>query len=423
MIITNVCFLLEALSIVVCLYYLYDEKIKLDIVTVCFLSVDMIIMTAINYLKIGRIHTMVIYPIIVIYCVCRFGFYVKKLVVNIVLCIVLIGLTQMAVTFTVCYILDIHTIGDIGLIVIGIAEFLLILFICYKGNVKRLSIFLQNEERILFVSIGVSIVISLIWLISYKKINLMEAYQAILLFSVLGFVLVLSGQLIKYKLKAKEVETELKIHKIYSDSFEGLIEDIKLRQHEFDNHINAIYSQHLFCNTFDELVDAQKKYCKLITKENRFNKLLSQDNPVIRGFLYGKFIEIDEMGIEISYQISIKNLDIGVPVYKIIELLGNLVNNAVEALQTDESRNRLHVEILEKDMFYIEVRNESPYITYDVLGKFFNKGYSEKGNGRGIGLYNVKQTCKEYDLIICCKNIELDGRNWLVFTVQKEKVI
>lgn len=423
MIITNICFLVEALSILICLHYLFDEKLRLDIITVCFLSADMIILTIINYQRMERIHTMIIYPIIFIYCGCRFGFHIKKIIVNIIISIIVIGVTQMVLTFFVCYIFNMHKIEDIGLIVVAFIEFLLILIVTHSGKMKRLSIFLQNKERMLIISIGASIVLTLIWLISYKKIRLMEAYQAILLFSAIGFVLILSGQLVKYKVKAKEIETELKIHKIYSDSFEALIDNIRLRQHEFDNHINTIYSQHLFCNTFEELVDAQKSYCKLIIKENHFNKLLSRDNPVIRGFLYGKFIEIDEMGIEISYQISVKKLDVGVPIYKLIELLGDLINNAVEALQLDKKRNKLHIEILETDMFYIEVRNESPYISYDILGDFFNKGYSKKGEGRGLGLYNTKQICKEYGLEISCNNKNIDGSNWLVFVAQKGKEI
>ena len=50
MIITNVCLLLEALSIVICLHHLYGEKFRLDIATVCYLSIDMISMAAVNYL-------------------------------------------------------------------------------------------------------------------------------------------------------------------------------------------------------------------------------------------------------------------------------------------------------------------------------------------------------------------------------------
>ncbi len=80
MIVTNVCLLLEALSIVICLHHLYGEKFRLDIATVSFLSIDMIIMTAINYFGLPKTYTMVIYPVIILYCGVRFGFRIKSLV-------------------------------------------------------------------------------------------------------------------------------------------------------------------------------------------------------------------------------------------------------------------------------------------------------------------------------------------------------
>ena len=66
MIIKNICLLLEALSIIICLHNLYNEKIKLEIITVVFLSFDMIVMTAINFYGFSQTYmtTLAIYPII-----------------------------------------------------------------------------------------------------------------------------------------------------------------------------------------------------------------------------------------------------------------------------------------------------------------------------------------------------------------------
>ena len=60
--------LLEALSVLICLHHLYGQKFKLDIATTALLSVDMIIMTAINYYGLPRAYALIIYPIIMIYC-------------------------------------------------------------------------------------------------------------------------------------------------------------------------------------------------------------------------------------------------------------------------------------------------------------------------------------------------------------------
>ena len=47
------------------------------------------------------------------------------------------------------------------------------------------------------------------------------------------------------------------------------------------------------------------------------------------GFLYGKFMEAYKLGIEVVYAINIENLDVGVPTYKLVEVFGNLIKNAM----------------------------------------------------------------------------------------------
>ncbi len=420
MIITNVCLLLEALSIVICLHHLYGEKFRLDIATVSFLSIDMIIMTAINYFGLPKTYTMVIYPVIILYCGVRFGFEIKKIAVNFILCIILVGGLQLLIATPIGYLFNMHNVVKLNLLIMISTVFVVITIAIPYAKIEKLSSFLQYKDRALFLSMAICLVIISFWLIRYKKGAWMELDNTILLFLCIFFILVISIKMVKYKIKAKEMEAELKIHKLYSDSFQGLIDDIRLRQHEFDNHINAIYSQHFTYHTYEELVEAQRNYCGLIIKDNCFNRILSRDNPVIRGFLYGRFIEIAELGIEVSYQVVIKELDIGVPVYKLIEILGDLMNNAVEALLANDNERKMHVLLMETDKFFLEVRNESPYIPYNQLGVFFDKGYSKKGENRGLGLYNVKKICEEFGLILLPECKEINGKNWISFKISRE---
>lgn len=367
MIIRNCCLLLEALSIVLCLHHLYGERFKLDIRTVNLLAVDMIMMHMIDFYGLSGIISILIYPFIVIYCGLKFGFKIKLMLINIVLCVIIIGGIQLIVFSPICYILNMHNIVNDNSFAVSIAVFILVAFILPFFNIKNLSNFLQEKERMLIISIISCLLVIFFIIISYKRKKLMELNNTIILFSCIILMITLSIKLIQYKMKATEIETELKIHKLYSDSLQGLIDDIRLKQHEFDNHINAIYSLHYTCKSPKILKETQKNYCESIVDDNHFIKLLSSDNYVIRGFLYTKFEKISKMGIRISYQVVLKELDIGVPIYRLVEILGDLINNAVEALIKDGVRKKLHVTIMETDKFYLEVRNESPYIEYDTL--------------------------------------------------------
>ena len=120
-------------------------------------------------------------------------------------------------------------------------------------------------------------------------------------------------------------------------------------------------------------------------------------------------------GVTVSYRINIGDMECSVPTYKIVELLGNLIKNAVEAVKEREDGS-IHVMMLEeKDRIRIEVSNESEVVDYQRIQEFFRKGYSEKGKNRGYGLYNVKKICGDYGIGITCENREENGRNRLVF--------
>lgn len=421
MIVTNICLLLEALSIVICLHHLYGEKFKLDIKTISFLSINMILMTVINYYGMPKTYTMIIYPVLALYCGARFGFQLKSMVVNLVLCIILVGGVQLIVAFPFYYVYFIHRFADLSLLLINGIAFLIIFLILPVCKIARLSKFLQHKEKFSFIVIGISIVMILYCMLSYKNFRFLDINQAAMLFVCVVLIVILVGQVSKYKIKAKEIETELKMQKIYSASFQGLIDHIRMRQHEFNNHINTIYSQHYTHKNYEDLVNAQKHYCELVLKENRFSKLLSGGNPIIVGFLYGRFVEIEKLGIDVSYKVADIKDELEVPEYKVVEILGDLINNAVEALSVDEERNKLYVSVIGGDSLTIEVRNESPHISYAEFDAFFTKGYSKKGENRGLGLYNVKQICEEYHMEISCDNIEIDGSNWLCFGISKEK--
>lgn len=421
--ITNICLLLEVLSIIVCLHCLYGEKFKLDILTVSFLSIYMIIMAAINYYKLPSVISIIIYIFIGMYCGIKFEFKWGKLIVNTVLYLVIIGGMQLIVATCLHGFFNVLFTKNEVILLINLTVFLIILFILPKLRVDRLAVYLQDKERILVFSLFICIALTIASVVNYKVLNVVEAFRYVPLYVGISLVFILTGQLGKFKIRSKEAETELKMHQLYEDSFYSLIENIRLRQHEFDNHISTIYSLQYTCHTYEELINAQEEYSHAIIRENRHNKLLVAGNPLLIGFLYGKFIEIEKLGIEVQYKISIEDLDIGVPIYKIVEIVGNLIKNAVEALNILESLGGIYVGIREKNgEFEIEVRNKSKFIEYNEIESFFRKGFSKKGKYRGLGLYNVKRICDEYNLKIFCENRTINNENWICFSIRNDDV-
>ncbi len=421
----RICVVLEALSIAVCLHRLYGKKFRFDIATVSLMTIEMIMMQAIDYFGWPKELSMLFYPIIAGYCVIEFGFDLKELIINNVLNAIIICILQVVVMVLLYIFVNQQIVDGIGPLISSCIVLIIVAYILPCFSVNKLVEILRDKEKILLLALIVSISIILFWLVNYKNINFINHLEFIqyILFAVcitmIGMLILRVG---KYKVKSKEVETELKMHMLYANSFDNLIDNIRSKQHEFDNHINTIYSQHYIYNTYEELVEAQKNYCQIVTAENRFNKLLISGNPVIIGFLYGKFIEVDKLGIDISYHICIEEFQVGIPIYKLVEILGNLIDNAVEALTDIERYNKLHVFVEQKDKnFNIEIRNESDYINFTEMSLFFTKGYSNKGENRGLGLFHVKAICDDYELNLLCLNKVIDEVNWISFMISNKR--
>ena len=417
MVIVSLGHLFEALSVVLCLHYLYGEKLRLEAVTACFVLFDVIWMSSVYYLQLGQSWSWMIYPAIVLYCVFRFGTDINSLFINNILYMAILSGIQTTIMLLCNVLLKMEELEKTGHLLINMIMFAIVAGILRKCRLKKLSDILKIREKLVVASLSVMAAGTMLFLLSYKQ---SEGFDG-LYYAVLGVgiivAIIAAVDIGKHRMKVREAEAELRMHRLYEASFRELIDDICAKQHEFDNHINTIYSQHHLYKTYDMLVEAQKKYCSEITVENRYNKLLSKGNPIILAFLYGKFSEIERRGIKISYRVNIGELESAVPVYKIVELLGNLLNNAADAAEGNGTGS-VGIKMLEsRGRIEIEVYNESEEISLERRQKFFEKKYSEKGRNRGYGLYNVKRICNEYGIEIVCDNREIDGKNCLMFSI------
>lgn len=168
-------------------------------------------------------------------------------------------------------------------------------------------------------------------------------------------------------------------------------------------------------------MEHQRIYCDDIVNDNKYTSLLKAGDSAIIGFLYGKFIEAEKKGIVVEYRVNIMTLQIDVPTFKIIEVLGNLINNAIDELQQSIDK-KLYVNICEdNEKFVMSVGNTGEYISTEQFQMFFKKGFSKKNANRGMGLYSVKKASNTYGFDILCSNDIVDGRNVVKFEIQINK--
>lgn len=196
------------------------------------------------------------------------------------------------------------------------------------------------------------------------------------------------------------------------EKYDKLLEQVRLREHEFNNHMTAILASHYTYQTYDKLVEVQSEYCKRLLKENKYNRLVLMHNKVFSAFLYEKLTAFEAAGINVEYKAEGEPARPDIPASRLIEMTGILLDNAAEAVKDKDDR-RICVEIGS----FFRVMNVNEYVENSTIESWFEMGASSKGSSRGLGLYHLKQLGVMTGCDICCENRRYNGVNWISFTL------
>lgn len=196
----------------------------------------------------------------------------------------------------------------------------------------------------------------------------------------------------------KRQEEELKIYKLYIHPLEELTKDIRARQHEFDNHMNAILNMHVTIDNYDELVAAQSAYCKDIYEAKGVSTpaLLRISDKILAGFLYSKILGAPTYA-KVEIQVLSQQIITSVSEHNLVEILGTLVDNAFEAATPQLPLVEMVLDSREDKLIFM-IRNQVQGLTMGDISRFFQKGYTTKDNRecRGLGLYQANMIAQQF---------------------------
>lgn len=213
-------------------------------------------------------------------------------------------------------------------------------------------------------------------------------------------------------------EKELRMYQLYIQPLEELVKEIRAKQHEFDNHMNAILSMHLTVDNYEELVEQQSRYIQEVRMDgaSQYLPLLRISDKVLAGFLYSKIIGAPE---DVQTDVEVNNWQIlsGMSEHWLIEVVGVLVDNAYESGSKKvkiflDSRN---------DKMIFEILNQYQRLPYEEIGRFFENGYTTKTfdtEKHGLGLYRAKRIVEKSGGSILAGQEEIAGENYIHFTIE-----
>ena len=411
--------LLEICNIIFLLHCFRGKKIKIDIYEVMLILANIVIFELVNSYEVDGIVVSIVYLLIVIYSLVIFEKNLKRVLFSNMLYIIVLGIIQLAVGIGVLLLPFSFLEGDVLAITIN-ASTLIIICVCRRLLERFFSVVVEHSKSI-FIVIMFYFCFMVHNLIQYKR-DMSFSVAQVLTIVIFGFLIcVISYCWQSEKEKRHEKELELQMNQLYGDSFKELIETIQEKQHDFHNHIQAIKSQHYAIHTYDELVKAQEQYCNVLVDDLKYYKLLNKDNPIVTGFLYGKFTEADRQGIRIDYRVELDGNIENVRIYILVEIIGILWDNAVEFVKEEKEK---YVKIfLEKriDNVKIEISNPINDMSLDEISQLFDRGYSGKKNHSGIGLSKIKKYAEKYKFKVMANKKRKDNKYWLVICLENYK--
>ncbi len=423
--IESVTIVLELVAVMICLSFLYGKRIKINFYGAMLLVIYPAVFMGINWGHFPVYISMLAYVCIILYCMFSYKKGFRVTLVNFFLAFAIIGLLQLIFYIPVIYLLKIPE-NDSGLkeILINILCTCTMLTLGNKIRLKELSDFMLQKRwvaKALLVFVILYLFANIFHMQEKQSINSMDFIQTIF-FVLLFFLTINEWQ--KAIAEAERKKAQLEMNRLYYEAYDELILLIRERQHDMKNHINAILGMIYTTNNYEELVENQKQYCDDVVEKSRETKLLlSIGNPLIAGFIYRKFQEAQKSKITIECKEVSKDSNYLIPEYELIEMLGILLDNAIEALNENEEIERnIYVRIDDRDdQFLVSVSNKSKVFGPDEICKFFQKDFTSKGKGHGIGLTKLKRMVQEKDGDIIVTNEDIEGNNYLQFCIVLQK--
>ena len=220
-------------------------------------------------------------------------------------------------------------------------------------------------------------------------------FYIILFFVMLLYLNAISKEKLEKEI-IKQKDTQLYELSSYSHHVESLYEEIRGFRHDY---INILTSLKLGIDNQD--IDAVKTVYNDVLKDSakqfydsKFDiaKLSNIKNDAIKSILSAKLLEAQNRGISISVEVEepISNFRI-----ELLDFITVLCDNAIEAAIETISPKMTVVFINNDDSLVLIVENSIKSEKVEV-SRIFVRGHSSKGEGRGIGLYNVNSILEKY---------------------------
>ncbi|MCD3347792.1 GHKL domain-containing protein, partial [Clostridium botulinum D/C] len=302
------------------------------------------------------------------------------------------------------HILNIKIFKFIANILIILNNILLITVHCTLWKyIKNKILFVKNSYIIKnFFIMVITFMIIISYLTAYEYFNKYfknKIFLPILILCIFSIYIALSFLYTNYLFNEnltilKVKEKKYNQLKLYSQSIENLIDDISNFKHDYNN---MVFMMNGFLENND-YYNLKKYFHKNIFSEDKYydiSKLKKIKNSGIKGLLSAKISQILKNNIKVEIEIFNTIDDIYINEFDLCRILGIFLDNALECAKTTSQKliSISFIKDIDTDLNIVILNSCND--TKINITSIFKKGYSSKGNNRGIGLFNVRSILNE----------------------------
>lgn len=277
--------------------------------------------------------------------------------------------------------------------------YLIVFIISYIIKNKHLSLFkfdeIDKKTKSLIIA---NLVFGLIYIIieiviTMKYVDILPLTYTFANFTMILLYFIITLYSISKIVKLQKTTTQLESAEEYNKTLHILHDNVRGFKHDFDNIVTTIGG---YINT-DDMEGLKKYYVQLEEDCEKVNNLYilnpdSINNPGIYNLLTSKYHEATEKGIDVNIYFLLDLNDLHMKIYEFARILGILLDNAIEAAeQSNEKLINISFRKDDKNKRNI-ILIENSYANKEIdIDTIFHKGYTEKENHSGIGLWEVRK--------------------------------
>lgn len=213
---------------------------------------------------------------------------------------------------------------------------------------------------------------------------------------------VLSRYFYKEKKQLTEEFLQIESMKEYTSKIEDLYLNIRSFKHDYINILSSFYT---YIN--ERNYEGLEKYfnqeilpasSNLAYEDSVYGRLGLIQAPEIKSILYTKILDAKKYNIKVTTEIKEKIDNFPINILDLVRVLGILLDNAIEASSLTKRKFLCIFLFTDAEGIYIQIQNSSVQI--DNIEKLYQKEISSKGDGHGIGLYEVRKIVNGYSNIL-----------------------